>query len=268
MNYLHIFEEYRKGSGSLPIQPITKEDFQDLLHIHCKQFLEVTKNINFKSYDKFSGPKKLLFRRFKDRKEDFLLTNPKESEHRRIAPWSELGNWHNLIISNLDSWVNYPRRNKSLITAGWYRADMHRGSTTYLVIPFDTTKIGVCSTLDFWEFFNVYKKGLYISNWISRVVTYATKYNNITLENDDSWEDIKPILDKKYPNEDIEELFEYYNENKSLLENLNYNLEPDLNGFSLENFKGASKLQESNCRECWFEDEALLVNWEVFLNIY
>ena len=156
MKYLKYFESYRrKGPGELPLKEISKEEFKDFLQTNCKQFLEVVKDIDFTQYNKWSGPKQLIYRKFKMNYGNFVLTNPKESEHRRIAPWSDWGNWHNLLISNLDSWRKYPRRNKSMIVSGWDRAYGHGGTDLYLVIPFDRTKLGVCRGNDFWEAFNL-----------------------------------------------------------------------------------------------------------------
>lgn len=130
MKYLKYFESYlRQGPGQLPLQEINKEEFKKLLQTHCKQFLKVIKQIDFFNSDLHSmGLKQLLFRKFNSNHGDFVFTQPKESEHRRIAPWSDWGNWHNLIISNLDSWKEYPRRNKSMIASGWSRAYSHGGT--------------------------------------------------------------------------------------------------------------------------------------------
>lgn len=194
MKYLKHFESY-KTPGKLPLQEINKEEFKDLLQVHCKQFLKVAKDIDFNGY----GPTNLLYRKFKSNQGHFILTNPKESEHRRIAPWSDCGNWHNLIVSNLDSWRDYPRRNKSMISSGWRRASGHGGSDMYLVIPFDTTKIGICRGGEFWEAFNVYKSNrIYINDWAKQLVHTLSNQVGTKFQNDDSWEDLFPYLDKKY----------------------------------------------------------------------
>lgn len=265
MKYLKHFESYlRQGKGQLPLQEINKEEFKDLLQTHCKQFLKVVKDIDFKGYDKFSGPRNLLYRKFKSNHGDFVLTNPKESEHRRIAPWSDYGNWHNLMVSNLYSWRNYPRRNKSMISSGWDRAFGHGGTDMYLVIPFDTTKIGVCNVLDFWESFNVYKSDRkYIPDWTEQLIHELSNQVGTQFQNDDSWEDILPYLDKKYN----VQFFNGYDKNKTLIENLNKFLDPKKNEFRLETFREVSKLQKESCRECWFEDESILVNWNYLTSL-
>jgi len=261
MKYLKYFESYRRqGPGQLPLQEIDIEDFKDLLHTHCKQFLKVSKDIDFKRYDVYDGPSEFLFRKFNNNHGNFVLTNPKESEHRRIAPWSDAGNWHNLLVSNLDSWKDYPRRNKSMIASGWDRAFGHGGTDLYLVIPFDSTKIGVCSGFEFWKAFNVYHdKKDFISDWVRKIINNL----NLTDINDDSWEDLLPHLDKKYNRP----FFDGYDMNKTLLDNLNIFLDPKKNYFTLGNFREVSKLLKERCRECWFEDEAILINWKYLLNL-
>ena len=265
MKYLKYFESYRrKGPGELPLKAISKEEFKDFLQTNCRQFLEVVKDIDFTQYNKWRGPKQLIYRKFKMNYGNFVLTNPKESEHRRIAPWSDWGNWHNLLISNLDSWRKYPRRNKSMIVSGWDRAYGHGGTDLYLVIPFDTTKLGVCRGNDFWEAFNVWEeKRLYIPDWVKRVIDELIRQSGVQFSNDDSWEDLLPYLDKKYD----KVFFDEYNVNKTLLENLNKFLDPKKNQFNLETFKNVSKLEEEKCRECWFEDDAILISWNYLMDL-
>ena len=256
MKYLKYFESYqRQGKGQLPLQEINKEYFKDLLQTNCKQFLKVVHQLD--KNDLESMKPNLLFRKFNSYHGNFVLTNPKESEHRRIAPWSDWGNWHNLLVSNLDSWKDYPRRNKSMISSGWQRAYTHGGTDMYLVIPFDTTKIGVCRSPEFWESFNVlgYR---YFPDWASQLINDLSVHTKVKFENDDSWENILQYLDKKY---DVK-FFKEYDINQTLLENLNNFLNPEKNEFRLESFLNVSKLQKESCHECWFEDEAILISWK------
>ena len=260
MRHLKIFEEYRKGSGQLPIQKINLDEFKRLLNSKCLQFLKVVNKINFNNYSEYDAPPELIFRKFKSNHGNYLLTDPKESEHRRIAPWSSYGNWHNLFVSNLSSWEKYPRRNKSIITAGWKRARSHGGSDMYLVIPFDSTMIGVCRGCEFWEAFNVED---YIPSWINSLISKLSIITGKDFTNDDSWEDIHPYLDRKYD----KSLFNGYDINKTLLDNLNHFLDPKINKFSLGTFTKVSNLEKESCRECWFEDEAILIDWKYLINL-
>ncbi len=140
----HI-KTYKLFEG-LMSKDLSREEVISLLKTKCKKFLS---DGNF-------DEESMIFRK-DEYKGDFLLVDPKSSPSPRIAPNSS-NNFHNLIISNLDSWRNWPRRNKSLICASSGRALTHAASfakvpTDYVVIPFDTTKVATGDRSDFWECF-------------------------------------------------------------------------------------------------------------------
>ena len=142
MKYLQTYKLFE----GLNNKTLSREEVINLLQTKCKKFLS----------DGYFDEESLIFRRDED-KGDFLLVDPKSSLSPRIAPNSG-NNFHNLIISNLDSWKGWPRRNKSLICASSGRALTHSASfakvaTDYVVIPFDTTKIATGDRSDFWECF-------------------------------------------------------------------------------------------------------------------
>ena len=127
---------------------LTKEEVIELLRKNCQKFLSYV--------NKDDG--NLIFRKDEDRG-DFALVNPKLSTSDRIAPYS-VTNFHNLLISNLDSWKGWPRRNKSLVFASEGRALSHGAgfikggkAVNYVVIPYDTTKVATGDRSDFWECF-------------------------------------------------------------------------------------------------------------------
>lgn len=268
MRRIQLFEAYSTGLYSqkynkeFPLERITEEEFGDLLKTHCRQFLEVCSELDWSEISRQEyPPKNLIYRKFRSNYGDFVLSNPKESDFRRIAPFAR-SNWHNLMISNLDSWSSYPRRNKSMICAGRARAMEHFGEELYVIIPFDTSKIGVCSAYDFWDGFkNILPKYYDISIWVPEVLNRLSREINVQFRNHDSWGEIYPYLNRKY---DIEfgSLWEEYDKNITLLDNLNLFLDPKRNGFELCNFKRATDILEESCRECWFEDEAIAVRWD------
>lgn len=95
----------KKINESLNSKTLTKEEVIELLNKNCQKFLSyVNKDDDY-----------LIFRKDKERG-DFALVNPKLSTSKRIAPDAPT-NVHNLLISNLDSWKGWSRRNKSLIFA-------------------------------------------------------------------------------------------------------------------------------------------------------
>lgn len=268
MRYLHQFEAYRRTSkGSYEKKSITEEEFFTLLKENCSQFIDVVKS-GFKL--KGEDQNKFLYRRFqsnidsslKSKWPQFMYVNPSSSEHLRIAPWSESGNWHNIIISNLESWSNFPRRNKSLICAGYQRARSHGGNDMFIVIPYDKTKIGVCPEIDFWESFKESNlQDHYLVDWFSRLVSNLKRLvpnHNFTL--DESFDDIKSIMNRTYKDDSIRELFKGdWDPNKTLLENLDKKLDPIRNNFKCTDFTNVSNIINESCKECWFEGEALLI---------
>lgn len=141
MKYLKRINE------SLNSKTLTQEEVTELLENNCKKF------INYPD----KSDENLIYRKDEDRG-DFVLVNPKLSTTDRIAPYSYT-NFHNLLISNLDSWKGWPRRNKSLIAASAGRALSHGAgfvkgnSVDYVVIPYDTTKVATGDRSDFWECF-------------------------------------------------------------------------------------------------------------------
>jgi len=241
-------------SSKINLSEISQKEFTELISIECRQFSRIINNSNLSQTEKF------LFRKFDSNYGDFLFTNPKESSSRRVSPWSDYGNWHNLIISNLPSWRDYPRRNRSMICAGWTRSESHSGSDLYLVIPFDRTKIGVCKNDDFWTSFNTGE--IYINKWVFNVIKELNNELGLELKFDNDWESLLPYLDRRWSRR----FFHGYNRSDTLLNNLDDFLDPERNGFKLETFSGVSTLGEKKCRECWFEDEAILVRWEYLIN--
>lgn len=142
MKYLKSINE------SLNSKTLTEQEVIELLERNCQKFLT-----NFEKYED-----SLIYRKDEDRG-DFVLVNPKLSTTNRIAPFSPT-NFHNLLISNLDSWRGWPRRNKSLIFASERRAVSHGAShgysyltPVYVVIPFDSTKVATGDRSDFWNCF-------------------------------------------------------------------------------------------------------------------
>lgn len=292
MKHLKAFESFielkRSGqtylvpSNTIPLNEITKEEFKQLLNQNCSQFLEVIRQFN-NGREVKDNKKFFIFRKFSENLGQFVYTNPKDSNIERVAPWSEWGNWHNLLLSNLESWNNYPKRNKSLIGASHGRAFTHGGTDDYLIIPYDRTKIGLCPKDDIWESFKT--QFLYFAKWVKLIIEIVSKLNSVELTDDRNWSTILPYLDKKYSAEDFiwdvpenrtsinKNLFFVigkgiiYDNEITLLENLNHFLSPQFNNFSLLTFSEVSDRigrarTRSDAKEIWFEDEALLIDWK------
>jgi len=259
MRYLKLFEEFRESKGKLPLNKINQEEFKKLLRENCQDFISLVKRLDYN----FNIRRNFLFRKFKESHGDFVYSYPSQSEHVRIAPWSEWGNYHNLMVSNLESWKDYPRRNKSLICAGIERARNHGGSQLYLIIPYDKTKIGVCPKYEFWESFKTYtEERMYLPDWCKRVISIVEEENNVKL-GDENWEELVTYLDKKYDTKLLMKhhqiRWDWYDDSKTLLQNLNEYLRPESNGFVLKTFKDLQPLLVSSNHECWFEGECIMI---------
>ena len=287
MKWIKLFEKFGQDApmhrGVFPGKEITAEEFKQILNEKCKDFLATLEAVDYDLLEK----KNFMFRSSNEDVGNFVYTNPGQSPTDRIAPFSRFGNYHNLVISNLDSWSEYPKRNKSLITAGWERVKKHAMGHTYLVIPFDNVKIAECAGDDFWEGFKSYRmNGITINLFFKYLIDIVSKENGGVQLSDTDWQQLKPYLDKKYPKELFDEvgyhkrpLFKergidspsIYDESKTLLENIDDYLSPEYNNFRLRDYKSLVRFEFApNLRfygnECWFSGEGLMINWKFILN--
>jgi hypothetical protein len=183
--------------------------------------------------------------------------NPLKAESERVAPhWKQ--NWHNLLVSNLDSWKEYPKRNKSIIASGYKRASRHGGEDLYLVIPFDNIKFGWCSEQDFWYSFKNLKQTS-IPYWTDMIIgDMIDAHVKETEHLKSNWKDLKYILTELEVPKKIKDNWFYYFEDKTLLEHIDLKLNPEKNGFKLLDAKDVfGNLPDSN--EVWTEGECILI---------
>lgn len=267
---------------SLNTTTLTKDEVIEILTTKCKKFL---------SWGKDYTEDCLIYRKDENRG-DFLLVNPKISSQDRIAPYA-FKNYHNLLISNLESWKDWPRRNKSLICASSYRALSHGGgfikgpSVDYVIIPFDDTMVATGDRSDFWNCFsNLPKDEDFMEEDLDRpsIAYYMTLLvneldRNVKPSLNTNWNELKLFLEgseasehiiSKYFTTDYEVL---WNDNLNLLENLNILLNPKSNNFKLTDITGVMNLysqldtNESEARESWFEDESIMIRLDKITEI-
>ena len=259
---------------SLNTTTLTKDEVIEILTTKCKKFLNWGK-------DYTEGC--LIYRKDENRG-DFLLVNPKISSQDRIAPYA-FKNYHNLLISNLESWKDWPRRNKSLICASSYRALSHGGgfikgpSVDYVIIPFDDTMVATGDRSDFWNCFsNLPKDEDFMEEDLDRpsIAYYMTLLvneldRNVKPSLNTNWNELKSFLEgseaseqiiSKYFTTDYEVLWD---DSLNLLENLDILLNPKSNNFKLTDITGVMNLysqldtNESEALESWFEDESIMI---------
>jgi hypothetical protein len=259
---------------SLNTTTLTKDEVIEILTTKCKKFLNWGKDYTEDC---------LIYRKDEDRG-DFLLVNPKLSSQDRIAPYASK-NYHNLLISNLESWKDWPRRNKSLICASSYRALSHGGGfikvpkANYVIIPFDDTVVATGDRGDFWNCFpNLPKDEEFMEEDLDRpsIAYYMISLvyeldRNVKPSLNTNWNELKSFLEgseasehiiSKYFTTDNEVL---WNDSLNLLENLNILLDPKSNNFKLTDIVGVMNLysqldtNESEALESWFEDESIMI---------
>jgi len=267
---------------SLNTTTLTKDEVIEILTTKCKKFL---------SWGKDYTENCLIYRKDENRG-DFLLVNPKTSSQDRIAPYA-FKNYHNLLISNLESWKDWPRRNKSLICASSYRALSHGGgfikgpSVDYVIIPFDDTMVATGDRSDFWNCFpNLPKDEDFIEEDLDRpsIAYYMTSLiheldRNVKPSLNTNWNELKSFLEGsetseqiigKYFTTDYEVL---WNDSLNLLENLDILLNPKSNNFKLTDITGVMNLysqldtNESEALESWFEDDAIMIRLDKITEI-
>ena len=267
---------------SLNTTTLTKDEVIEILTTKCKKFLNWGK-------DYTEGC--LIYRKDENRG-DFLLVNPKISSQDRIAPYA-FKNYHNLLISNLESWKDWPRRNKSLICASSYRALSHGGgfikgpSVDYVIIPFDDTMVATGDRSDFWNCFsNLPKDEDFMEEDLDRpsIAYYMTLLvneldRNVKPSLNTNWNELKSFLEgseasehiiSKYFTTDYEVLWD---DNLNLLENLDILLNPKSNNFKLTDITGVMNLysqldtNESEALESWFEDESMMIRLDKLTEI-
>jgi hypothetical protein len=259
---------------SLNTTTLTKDEVIEILMTKCKKFLNWGK-------DYTEGC--LIYRKDENRG-DFLLVNPKISSQDRIAPYA-FKNYHNLLISNLESWKDWPRRNKSLICASSYRALSHGGgfikgpSVDYVIIPFDDTMVATGDRSDFWNCFsNLPKDEDFIEEDLDRpsIAYYMISLvheldRNVKPSLNTNWNELKSFLEESEASEHI--ISKYFttdhevlwDDSLNLLENLNILLDPKNNNFKLTDIVGVMNMysqldtNESEALESWFEDESIMI---------
>jgi hypothetical protein len=262
---------------SLNTTTLAKDEVIEILTKKCKKFL---------NWGKEYTEDCLIYRKDENRG-DFLLVNPKISSQDRIAPYASK-NYHNLLISNLESWKDWPRRNKSLICASSYRALSHgSGSVDYVIIPFDDTMVATGDRSDFWNCFsNLPKDEDFTEEDLDRpsIAYYMTSLvheldRDVKPSLNTNWNELKSFLEESEASEQI--ISKYFttdyeilwDDNLNLLENLNILLNPKSNNFKLTDITGVMNLysqldtNESEASESWFEDESIMIRLDKITEI-
>lgn len=192
---------------------------------------------------------------------DIVLISPGD----RIS--ANTSNEYTILFSDvLSSWKKYPKRNHSIICSTDYKyADTY--GTSYIIIPFDNTNVGICPSYDFWESFNNafreildFKSDSFLLTTLNDFLSYIKFENNINILEKKFSE-----IYSKYKNSNYYGIFmldklksAFYD--KSIYDVLNKYFSPEYNGFILK----SNLLGLPEKREIWFDNQAIALHSEYF----
>jgi hypothetical protein len=234
---------------------IKEDEVIDLIKKNCKQALNKYK-------------KGIVIYRGVEMDVSYTFVDPKSGKPRRSANTS---NYYTLINDNSPLWKQYPKRSESLIcTTNKFTPEGY--GTSYIVLPYDNAKIGVCSESDYWDSFPNLSRlvdGYYNIGFFNRELETLFKQVDIPLS-DNSYNGIQHsfgLFDLTF-NHDIESIEsliyedEYnilkgYDKVWDLMKHFNILLAPEPNKFGLYKISNLGKYKE---REVWTDSKAVLIN--------
>jgi len=139
MKFKQYISESDKYGGNYRTKPIDKETAIKLIKDNCKKSYHIMYN---------SPYSRKLYRGVLSSKEyGFVDTNTGQP---RIS--ANTLNYMTLLMDNLPSWKEYPKRSKSIICSTNPDYTSEYGKVNH-VIPYDNAVIGVCGYFDVWNSF-------------------------------------------------------------------------------------------------------------------
>jgi len=237
----------------------------------------IFRKVNIYYSDLFSDYNKLkTYKKIKNEYSDINIVNPKTIN--RISPNSDY-NYVNLLVSNLESWSQYPARNKSLICGNYERANSHyitydtSKNNLFVVLPKKNSKIGLCNSSDFWTSFSLLHNIDNLNDFLNKT------FKDLNLEFDErDWISLKNAIEKINPififnylskDYDIEKLKVKYNissNETSSLNLLNKYLNPKNNNFTTKKFNKNFEFTLTR-QECWTDSTSILIRYETAKNL-
>jgi hypothetical protein len=190
-------------------------------------------------------------------------------------------NFYTRLFSGiLDSWSNYPKRERSIICTSSPYTACGFGTSVCVVLPENKSLIGICPTDDIWQSFSDIHQLTYLNDVMLDLFDWAfgwkLSHNIIDLFNKaDDATIIQYLndLDVELENLDFEEFAEDHdysaiemdimqlieNRNCPLIEFFNDLLDPDNNRFMLKSIEAYRLNSETEDREVWTEAQCLLI---------
>lgn len=156
---------------------LSEEEFFSILKENCKEFLNDPKCLQ-RVKNKFGSTYAYI---------DPKIHNRTDGSNRNVAKNLLL------LLDNLPSWKDYPKRNNSIIATSGHTKNSIYGRDYYILIPFDGAKFGVVPCQDLWSC-KLANQNIY-GNSIGALVS-SMDYNNIINSNyADMIKDIQRIYD-------------------------------------------------------------------------
>jgi hypothetical protein len=119
---------------------LSEDEFRKILHTKCKDFVK--------------SPK-LLQRSKTSESSEFSYINPKSFDRSPLKKSDKFtdgveSRHHTLLMDNLPSWKDFPKRSQSVIGLTSEDPRVIFGFHRYLIIPFDGARFGVAPSSDLW----------------------------------------------------------------------------------------------------------------------
>lgn len=188
-------------------------------------------------------------------------------------------NFYTMLLDNLPSWKNYPKRSKSIIcTNSKQRANSY--GTVYSIFPFDGAKIGVCPADDIWYSFtfgHITALNEILDHFDIYPSNYGAMLNSILEHADEIGEGIDSVIDHftngnenkfvtyKYSeilhiSIDVLEQFSFLytsNTQQDLIRSFDELLNPKTNGFRIATINDIP--DDFNSHELWTDSECIAI---------
>jgi hypothetical protein len=252
---------------------LSESEFKKILNSQCKDFV--------------SSPK-LLQRSKTTKSPRFSFIDPSKFNRDPLFLSKDVSagsKHHQLLMDNLPSWSDFPKRSKSIIGMTGHTYGYSYGTHRYFIIPFDGAEFGVSPDEDLWAthcFISDDGGEIGIDQHITFDDTFASmmKSRNIS---DKSYFDMINDLEKlstEYKNKDndinpfeetLNEFILKLNKFNSIEEGLDYYLNPSkfigrknrfsgdiYKGFKLMDYKKLSRLDKEYKLEFWTNSPCLL----------
>lgn len=269
MNNFHSFLNEQQGVR------VSELKWLELLHEKAKTSHEMIK-------------KNPLYKLMKGRKDDFMLYDPKKMPDKSSY-------WIDKLTAEFSGWKKFPSRTSCLRAYSSYERSGDQPHS-YVVIPLDRAKLGVCKKASFYRSFEEVAKTMFIEKldneglekWIRDIAqTVATlsekpidigeinSYNGVKValkKIDKVLLSSKLMISKKLKEDhDIEDdsirrLQDMLSRHVTTLElYLQEKLDPENNGFTMMNVES---LRELHDREIWIESPCLLIRRETYVDLH